>query len=108
MCLEVVRPYPSVFPDDFCMAYSPCCHHRPCRAEPTFHEDKLAELILYIAERSEHDKEFGKTKLLKLIAYSDFGAYQRLGRPITGAHYRKLPHGPAPREAPETLEILEE
>jgi hypothetical protein len=79
------------------------------RAEPSvFNEEKLCELILYIADRSAGDKRFGKTKLLKLLAYSDFEAYQRLGRPITGAHYRKLPHGPAPREAPLALEILEE
>jgi hypothetical protein len=73
-----------------------------------FNEAKLAELILFIAKRSESDRRFGKTKLLKLLAYSDFEAYSRLGMPITGAHYRKLPHGPAPREAPELLEILEE
>jgi hypothetical protein len=70
-------------------------------------QGKLAELILYIAQQSEHDRHFGKTKLLKLLAYADFEAYRRLGRSITGGRYQKLEHGPAPRAAPGTLEALQ-
>jgi Protein of unknown function (DUF4065) len=69
-------------------------------------QDKLAELILYIAKQSEADRRFGKVKLIKLLAYADFEAYLRIGRSITGSRYQRLPHGPAPREAPATLDQL--
>jgi uncharacterized phage-associated protein len=69
-------------------------------------EERLAELILYIAQQSENDRGFGKVKLLKLLAYADFEAYARLGEPITASRYRRLEHGPAPSEAPEVLRRL--
>jgi hypothetical protein len=58
---------------------------------------KLQELILYIARRSEDDRHFGANKLNKLLFYSDFLAYAKTGRSITGATYERLEHGPAPR-----------
>jgi hypothetical protein len=71
-----------------------------------FNESKLKELVVYIANESKDDPAFGKTKLLKLLAYADFAAYKRLGRPITGASYIKLEHGPTSREAPSALNLL--
>lgn len=68
--------------------------------------DKLAELILYIAQQSASDPKFGKVKLIKLLAYADFEAYLRIGHSITGGRYQRLEHGPAPRDAPATLEAL--
>jgi hypothetical protein len=64
-----------------------------------FSEDtkKLRELMLYVARKSEADPRFGAIKLNKILFYSDFLAYLRLGRPITGADYQKLELGPAPR-----------
>lgn len=56
---------------------------------------KTAELILYIARRSEDDDKFGKTKLNKLLFFADFWSYGKLGSSITGERYRKLEHGPA-------------
>lgn len=67
---------------------------------------KLAELILFVAQQSENDPSFGKVKLIKLLAYADFEAYLRLGHAITGARYQRLEQGPAPRDAPATLEAL--
>lgn len=63
----------------------------------SYDEQKLQELILYIAEKSADDPSFGDTKLNKLLWFSDFLAYATYGRPITGAVYQKLEHGPAPR-----------
>lgn len=63
-----------------------------------FRDDKLRELIVYVANRSAEDRWFGATKLNKLLYYSDFAAFRQLGAPITGADYMKLPEGPAPRE----------
>jgi hypothetical protein len=67
---------------------------------------KLRELVLYVARKSQNDRRFGKTKLIKLLAWSDFVAFGRLGEPITGATYRKLEFGPAPKELPHVLSDL--
>lgn len=58
---------------------------------------KLKELALYIAARCESDPTFGATKLNKILFYSDFLAYARLGEAITGDEYQCLEMGPAPR-----------
>jgi hypothetical protein len=71
-----------------------------------FNEGKLKELVVYIANKSKDDPAFGKTKLLKLLAYADFAAYKSLGQPITGATYIKLEHGPSSQEAPPALNLL--
>lgn len=63
-------------------------------------DDRLAEMILYISEKCCDDPHFGATKLNKILFFSDFMAYARLGRPISGATYRKLEHGPVPRVLP--------
>lgn len=63
-----------------------------------FNENKFKELVLLISERSEDDPWFGATKLNKLLFFSDFLAYGYLGKPITGAVYQALPHGPAPKK----------
>jgi hypothetical protein len=63
-----------------------------------FNSEKFRELVLYIAEKSEDDPNFGATKLNKLLAFCDFLAYGSLGQPLTGATYEKAEHGPVPRE----------
>lgn len=66
----------------------------------TFDRRKYKDLVLYAAHMSHErrDKYFGAVKLNKILFFSDFIAYRRLGRPITGANYMKLSEGPAPRE----------
>ncbi len=71
-----------------------------------FDAEKFRELVLYIACESESDPKFGSVKLNKILYYSDFEAYRRLGQPITGAAYRKLSEGPAPREMPDQLRVM--
>jgi hypothetical protein len=61
--------------------------------------EKTRELILYLAERSSDDPRsddprFGRVKLAKLLFLCDFGSYGEFGQSITGACYRKKPHGP--------------
>jgi Protein of unknown function (DUF4065) len=60
-------------------------------------ERKLQELILYVADRSVDDPDFGATKLNKILAACDFESYALLGRAVTGVPYQKLEHGPVPR-----------
>jgi hypothetical protein len=60
-------------------------------------EARFKELFLYIATACLEDPTFSSVKLNKIFFYSDFEAYGRYGKPITGVAYRKLPQGPAPR-----------
>jgi uncharacterized phage-associated protein len=63
-----------------------------------FDQDKFEELIVYIARKLEPEAALGHVKLMKLLMLSDFTAYTRLGRPITGATYEKWEYGHFPRE----------
>jgi hypothetical protein len=68
---------------------------------------KFRELILYVARETEADPKCGKTKLYKILFYSDFWAYSKLGHSISGQEYQKLKNGPAPlRALPEIKEML--
>lgn len=66
--------------------------------DPTFNSEKFRELILYVARRLGPEAALGRVKLAKLLMASDFGAFERLGEPITGATYEKWPQGHLPRE----------
>jgi len=61
-----------------------------------YNEQKLIELILYIGAKCCLDEHYGVLKLNKILFYSDFTAFKTRGEAITGAEYRKYPHGPAP------------
>lgn len=63
----------------------------------SYDEEKLRELILYIADKCEQDTYFGATKLNKVLFFADFLAFKQLGHSITGAEYIALEHGPVPR-----------
>lgn len=60
-------------------------------------ENKFKGLVLYIADKCSDDPDFGATKLNKILFYSDFHSYGYWGKPITGAAYFRLKHGPAPK-----------
>ena len=60
-------------------------------------EEKLKELILYIAEKSALDPYFGAVKLNKILHYSDIVSYGLYGEPITGVEYAALEQGPGPK-----------
>ena len=73
-----------------------------------FDPGKLAELMLYVSAKSQEDQRFGATKLNKLLFYAEFMMFAKYGRPITGATYQRLDHGPAPRELPPIRRELTE
>ncbi len=58
---------------------------------------KLAELILFISERSEGDPAFGEEKLIRLLFNVDFSAFRIHKKSVTGQQYEKLFAGPAPK-----------
>lgn len=72
----------------------------------SFDAERFAELVLYISKKTEGDPDFGRTKLAKVLFYSDFTAYGEDGDSLTGATYEKWPHGPFPRELPATEQRL--
>jgi hypothetical protein len=57
-------------------------------------EQKLTQLVLYVAERCEKHDLFGMVKLNKILFFSDRNAYIRLGKTITSGHYVKMAFGP--------------
>jgi Protein of unknown function (DUF4065) len=59
--------------------------------------NRLKELIVYISAKCQDDPAFGAVKLNKILFQADFRAYRLRGKPITGASYFRLKHGPAPK-----------
>lgn len=60
-----------------------------------YSEEKLQQVILYFLEHI-NNVHLGRTKLMKLLYFVDFNHYEAHGQSVTGATYRKLPHGPYP------------
>lgn len=73
---------------------------------PKIDRRKFRNLMLYLAYLSSEDPYFGAVKLNKMLYYCDFIAFSRLGKPITGATYQKLPEGPAPRQLLDERNVL--
>lgn len=65
----------------------------------TFDYEKFCAMVLFFAHRSA---ELLKTKLMKLLNYSDMIFYKENGISISGACYVHLPYGPVP----ENFDIL--
>jgi hypothetical protein len=55
---------------------------------------KLAQMLLYVAEMVEGDPSAGKTKLHKILFFSDFEAFRKTGESISGENYVKYDQGP--------------
>ena len=62
-----------------------------------YDEDKFVELLLYVAKSLKDDPAGGAVKLNKVLFFAEFAHVRAHGRPITGAEFQKLRHGPAPR-----------
>lgn len=69
----------------------------------TFDLTKLAEIIKYIC----FNKSIFKTKLLKILFYSDFFHYKENGLSISGLRYAKLPRGPVPNDYELILGVVQ-
>lgn len=61
-------------------------------------QDRLRQMILYVATKNTRARYFGRIKLNKILWKSDFDAFSERGRPVTGRGYQRLEHGPAPKE----------
>ena len=69
--------------------------------------EKLQQVILYFLERI-NNVHLGRTKLMKLLYFVDFDHYEAHGYSVTGARYRKLPHGPYPDKIEKIIKKMEE
>lgn len=69
---------------------------------------RLRELILYISSKCADDPAFSRTKLIKILFFSDFYSYKWYGEPITGVTYVKLPFGPGPKILPHIQDTMVE
>jgi hypothetical protein len=69
-------------------------------------DEKLRELIIYLATLIQNDLNYGAVKLNKLLFYADFLAYQKFGSAITGQEYQALKQGPAPRRFKPIVERM--
>ncbi len=64
-----------------------------------FDYEKFCAMVLFFAHKS---RELLKTKLMKLLNYSDMIFYKENGISISGVRYTHLPYGPVP----ENFDIL--
>ncbi len=69
-------------------------------------EEKLQQVILYFLEHI-NNVHLGRTKLMKLLYFVDFDHFEEHGVPVTGAAYRKLPHGPYPDKIEQLIQKME-
>lgn len=61
-------------------------------------QTRLKEMVLFVSERCQSARRFGKIKMNKIIWKSDFDAYAARRVPVTGRAYQRLKFGPAPIE----------
>ncbi|MCI0535333.1 MAG: SocA family protein [Verrucomicrobiales bacterium] len=71
-----------------------------------YSEEKLQQVILYFLEHI-NNVHLGRTKLMKLLYLVDFDHYEAHGQSVTGATYRKLPHGPYPDKIEKLIKKME-
>lgn len=70
--------------------------------------EKFKNLIHYICHKVRDPSKLGKTKLNKILYYSDFVYYLKTYKSITGEKYVKNEFGPVPANINKTLRVLVE
>lgn len=68
--------------------------------------EKQKNAILYFLEHA-NNPTLGKTKLLKLLYFLDFGFFEKHGKSVTGDTYRKLNYGPVAEHSMRLLDEME-
>ncbi len=76
---------------------------------PKFNKNKFKQVLLYILDKCGAKANVGETVLYKLLYFSDFNYYELYEDYLTGAAYRKISYGPAPRDfGPIVQEMIKE
>lgn len=73
---------------------------------PIFNKEKFKEVLLYILDKCGAKANVGETVLYKLLYFSDFNYYELFETYLTGAAYRKISYGPAPRDFQEIVKEM--
>lgn len=60
-------------------------------------QERLGELILYVAAKTKNIDDFGAIKINKTIVFADLMAFKSLGYGITGAQHHRIGMGPVPK-----------
>jgi len=72
-------------------------------------QNRLRQMILYVATQCREARFFGATKLNKIIWKADFDSFAERHQPVTGRQYLKQKFGPALREMlPVQREMLQD
>jgi uncharacterized phage-associated protein len=71
-----------------------------------YSEEKLQQVVIFFLERM-NNVHLGRTKLMKLLYFVDFDHQEAHGHSVTGATYRKLPHGPYPDKIEKLIKKME-
>lgn len=69
---------------------------------------KFKEVLLYILQKVGAKPNVGMTVLYKLLYFIDFDYYEKYEKQLMGLTYRKLPHGPVPKEFPKVIEQMKQ
>jgi hypothetical protein len=72
-----------------------------------FDRAKFKALVLYVIWRAGQLRDFGATKLNKVLWYSDARAFEAYGKSITGETYVRQKFGPVPRHILPVLDELQ-
>lgn len=73
-----------------------------------FNREKFKALVLYVVWRTGEVRDFGATKLNKVLWFSDARAFEALGRSVTGETYVRQKFGPVPRHIAAILSELQQ
>jgi len=73
----------------------------------TFDREKLKALVLYVIWRTGDVRDFGATKLNKVLWFSDARAFEALGKSVTGETYVRQKFGPVPQHINSVLDELQ-
>ena len=70
----------------------------------TFDKEKFKTLVLYVIWRSSGMRDFGLTRLNKVLWLSDARAFETTGKSVTGESYRRQKFGPVADHLDEILQ----
>lgn len=73
-----------------------------------FNRTKFKALVLYIIWRAAESRDFGATKLNKVLWFSDARSFEAYGKSITGETYVRQKFGPVPRHIMPVLSDLQQ
>lgn len=92
----------------------PLTKPKPMIAQPTLRMnipatslEKMEQVLLYVLQKCAAKPNVGETVLYKLLYFADFNYYERYEEHLSSATYRKLQHGPVPKELQVLLQQMQ-